>query len=475
MKVNNYIAVFYLFLFCTTALGSEKEIELFGKKRARPDVILIAIDTLRADHLGCYGYSRSTSPNIDAFAREGTLFEQCYSPATWTLPALMSIFTGVLPSVHQIDQIEGVAPLSESIPTLAEAFREAGYFTGAVLCNYYARGSYGFYRGFDLYDEYSVFMDTFTSGFDPAVFANPGITHVRSGRSVMESAKAVLQRAKVSDKPVFLFVLFYDPHDEYLSPYDIYYGKFGVGYDESMIGRRLKDRRHMIPEGPELEDMIKLYDGEIAYSDRYFGKLLEAIDSHCSREDTITVFISDHGEAFGERGALLHGNNLYREESHVPMIWRWPGVIAAGHSVQWPVSTLDIAGTLGELFQFKMQKMSHGQSLWPALFGRQTRKDQMVITERGTAMAITQSRYRWHCNGPDRMVFDWRNDPLEQTNIIHSLEKETLELFEESYQRYLKDCSQLLAEFRASGLTDARPIELSEDEKQRLRSLGYVQ
>jgi arylsulfatase A-like enzyme len=474
MKVNTFRLMIYLFL-CAAVLGAEDDIELFGKKRARPDVILIAIDTLRTDHLGCYGYSRSTSPNIDAFAQEGTLLEQCYSPATWTLPALMSIFTGMLPSVHQIDRIEEVIPLSESIPTLAEAFREAGYFTGAILCNYYARGAYGFYRGFDLYDEYSVFMDTFTSGFDPAVYANRGITHVRSGRSVMESAKAVLQRAKGSGKPVFLFVLFYDPHDEYLAPYDIYYGRYGVGYDDSIIGCGLKDRRHVIPEGPELENLIKLYDSEIVYSDRYFRKLLEAIDMYCRREDTITILIGDHGEAFGERGALLHGNNLYREESQVPMIWRWPGVVAAGHRVQWPVSLLDIAGTLGELFQFEMQKMCQGQSLWPALLGRQTRQDRMVVTERGTAAAITQGRYRWHCDGNRRLVFDWMNDPLEQTNIIHSLETETRERFEESYRRYLKDSARLLAEFQARGLTDVKPIELSEDEKQRLRSLGYVQ
>lgn len=474
MKVYGYIAT-CCFLFCTSASYADAgEIELFGKKRARPDVILIAVDTLRADHLGCYGYNRPTSPNIDAFAKEGTLFEACYSPATWTLPSIMSIFTGVLPSVHKIDRIEDVIPLSDSIPTMAEAFREAGYFCGAVLCNYYARGSYGFYRGFDIYDEYSVYMDTFTSGYDPGIYANHNAIHVRTGQSVMENAAALLEKGKRSGKPVFLFVLFFDPHDEYVAPYEVYEG-YGVDYDGAAIGRGLKDRRHAIPEGPELDNLIKLYDSEVTYNDRYFGELLKSIDSNCRREDTITIFISDHGEAFGEHGALLHGNNLHREETHVPMIWRWPGVVAEGHRVQSPVSTLDIAKTLGELFLFEKQQMYQGKSLWPGLLGRQTREDRMVFTERGTATAMTQGRYRWHYLAGPPLVFDWTNDPLEQTNILSSVEEETLSRFEESYQQYMKDSSRLLAEFQGRRSAEAKPVELSEEEKQQLKSLGYIQ
>lgn len=474
MKVTCYIAACY-FLFSTSALDADAgEIELFGKKRARPDVILVAMDTLRADHLGCYGYSRPTSPNIDAFAGAGTLFEQCYSPATWTLPAIMSIFTGVPPSVHKIDRIEDVIPLSDSIPTLAEAFREAGYFCGAVLCNYYARGSYGFYRGFDLYDEYSVYMDTFTSGYDPDLYANHNAIHVRTGRSVMENAGALLEKGKRSGKPVFLFVLFFDPHDEYVAPYEIY-EKYGVDYDGAVIGRRLKDRRHVIPEGRELVNLIKLYDSEITYNDRCFGELLRSIDSQCVREDTVTIFISDHGEALGEHGALLHGNSLHREETYVPMIWRWPGVVAAGHRVQSPVSTLDIAKTLGELFLFETQRLVQGKSLWPGLLGRQTPHDRMVFTERGTATAITQGRYRWHDLAGNRLIFDWTNDPLEQTNLLSSVEEEVLSRFEESCQRYMKDSSRLVTEFHGRRSTEAKPVELSDEEKQQLRSLGYIQ
>ncbi len=474
MKINNYFLVGYLLLGAAAIGAKGEEIELFGRKRARPDVILIVMDTLRADHLGCYGYERPTSPNIDSFAREGTLFEQCYSPATWTLPAMMSVFTGVMPSVHKIDRIEEVTPLSDSIPTLAEAFREAGYFCGAVLCNYYARGSYGFYRGFHLYDEYSVYMDTFTSGYDPALYANYNVIHVRTGRSVMENARALLEKGKRSGKPVFLFVLFYDPHDEYAASWE-FYEKYGVDYDGSRIGRRLKDRRHVIPQGKELENLVKLYDSEIAYNDRYCGELLRSIDVQCRREDTITIFISDHGEAFGEHGALLHGNNLHREEAHVPMIWRWPGVVAAGHRVRSPVSTLDIAKTLGELFRFENQQLLQGKSLWPGLLGRQTPPDRMVFTERGAAVAITQDRYRWQDLTGDRMVFDWTKDPLEQINILSSVEDEALGRFEESYRRHTKDSSRLLAELRTRGSTEAKPIELSEEEKQQLKSLGYIQ
>ena len=366
-----------------------------------PNIVLIAVDTLRADHLHCHGYKRRTSPHIDRLASQGVLFERCYSVASWTLPSFASLFTGLLPMAHGV--MEAGQTIPPGVPTLPEQFKRRGYYCGAVVSNPCVAGKFGFSRGFDLYDDYSVLLGAelgllSADPSDPEAILSDAVT---SG-VVTDQAVSLLKGLAGKDKPFFLFVLYFDPHDSYIPPHSLH-KKFDPDYRGRVDGRGLPAIRHSPPSPRDLRHLIARYDGEIVHADQQIGRLLAVLDKLSDPSNTLVIFVSDHGEAFGEHGMLLHGNSAYREEIHVPMIWRWRGVLPKGHRVKAPVLNMDIAKTLTELMRFEGLPLMQGASLWPGLLGRPLPEHRPILSQKaytgntpGRHVALTAGDLRLH-------------------------------------------------------------------------------
>ena len=332
----------------------------------RPNLLLISVDTLRADRLGCYGYGRSTSPNIDLIARQGVLFENAFSASPKTTPSHMSILTGLYPRAHNVYMWEmnpeGVfsgKTLSEKINTLAEILKEYGYTNVAFTGGANVAGRIGFDRGFEIYDEEA---DT-------------------------EAACRWLEEN--GEKKFFLFYHTYYTHDPYLPPppYDT---KYDPGYSGSIptrqelmdeLGIRDGEAWHGIWRplqksfwsGIDLNDpadrrhLNALYDGAINYVDNeLISSLIKSMEKSGLLDNTLIVFTSDHGEEFLEHGRVEH-NSIYREVASVPLIMRLPGILPAGKRIQQLVRTIDIMPTILELLKIPSGTSIQGADLLPAI------------------------------------------------------------------------------------------------------------
>lgn len=268
-----------------------------------PNVLLVTLDTTRADHLGCYGYGRDTSPELDAFAKGAVVFDLAYSTSSWTLPAHASLFTGRFPTSHgarfdadgplllsQAIPDDPVAravranPLAASDPTLAELLRDAGYRTGAVVAGPWMMRVFGLDRGFDHYDDENI-----------------GSRAGRDGSEVSQRAIEFLDAS--TDAPFFLFLNYFDPHMPYTPP------------DEF--------RDLFVSEG-EKADAVALYDAEIRYMDQQLGRVLDHLKATGKADDTLIVVTADHGELLGEHGRYRHGHTLFEEDIRVPLILKFP-------------------------------------------------------------------------------------------------------------------------------------------------------
>ncbi len=305
-----------------------------GPASGLPDVLLICLDTVRADHLGCYGYERRpTTPHLDALARDAVLFADASAAAGWTKPSVPSFLTGCWPLEHGV--YEGSARASEGettdlLPekahTLAEAFAEAGYATAAFVHNAQLRRGNGFEQGFETYEE---------GNFD--------------AREIRWRAKDWLDE-RAAEKPFFLYLHFLDAHFPCPVP-DEYAGMFAEGADLSLFrGDDWKALRDDVNDGrrtlssAEREALEALYDGAIRYIDDELGRLFDALERDGSSQDLIVCVIADHGEEFLEHGRIGHGHGLYETLLHVPWLLRVPSRKPA--RVEEPVTLVDLHPTL---------------------------------------------------------------------------------------------------------------------------------
>src|SRR5262245_19326625 len=276
---------------------------------SRPNIFLITIDTLRADHVHCYGYDPIETPALDHLAKEGIRFSQAFTPSPITNTSHTSILTGLLPSSHGVTDF--AVPLAPSHPTWAELLRKNGYrtaaFIGAVILDSKTLAP-GLDRGFDYYDNFPQHAQTKTRW---------GRVE-RRGMEVVQHAETWLTAHPVG--PHFVWVHLYDPHDPYEPP---------APYSE-----KYKDR---------------LYDGEIAYADSALGNYISYLKSHNWYENSVMVVVADHGEGLGEHQEQTHGIFLYDSTTHVPLIMKWQDDRAAGEVVKAQVRTTDILPTILDL------------------------------------------------------------------------------------------------------------------------------
>ena len=347
--------------------------------RDRPNVILISLDTLRADRLSCYGHERETSPRLDAFAREGVLCEEAVSTSSWTLPSHWSMLTGLPISVHGVcdEQLwnrrpaEGELVLPSRGRFLSEELSDAGYDTAGFYSWIYLEEKFGLGPGFDVYERHGLFgwdhprikarADAARLLEDPAEQAAVGRALQAEHPELFDigrpTAPEVVDRslewlrAEVAEddgQPLFLFMHLFDVHDPYTPPAP-YYEKFDPDYEGPIDGREITGEKSLVHKdmpARDLEHLLALYDGGISWIDSEVGRVLDALDELGLAEDTLVIISSDHGEEFFEHGRKTHRKQLHRESVHVPLMMRWPGQLPEDVRIAGPTGIVDIAPTI---------------------------------------------------------------------------------------------------------------------------------
>lgn len=333
----------------------------------RPNVVLIVVDTLRADHLGAYGYDRDTSPQIDRrLAARGTLFEEAYAQAPWTLPSVISYLTGRYPG-ELLRPADGPFAIPPEVPTLAERLRNAGYRTGAFVANPTLQPVAGFDRGFE------------TWWAPPAEVASLSL----GGEEVNRRALPWLDAHAAA--PFFLYAHYMDPHDPYSSPATgAERSPFFPDYEGEVTGTMvhgvyLGDVELADPEA-DRRQLASLYDSEIAYVDERIGELLEAFGPELAA-NTLFVFTSDHGEEFDDHGGWKHGHTLYDEQIRVPLVFRWDGRVGDGQRIAGTVRLVDLVPTVLSAAGLDLTPDLAGIDLMPVLTGMETLPRRVALAD----------------------------------------------------------------------------------------------
>lgn len=435
-----------IWFFATTGWYAIRErmavADLSPETSGLPNVLIVMLDTVRADHLSLYGYERQTSPNIDRYAAQGIVFEQAISTAPWTRPSHASILTGRYVYEHGADA--GTFNTNQGYPTITEVLKSVGYRTGAFSANdYYFNRRNGFDRGFIHFeDDYQViwnFLNETVLGrfVHSTIISRFGVTY-RIDRIRAEDVNRSFLRWVRQDtsKPFFVFLNYFDAHAPYIPPQP-YRSRFSLMPNP---GGRINPDWGLefiyVPlTSEELQGEIDAYDGSIYYIDHQVNQMLTQLDQWGLLENTLVVFVSDHGELFGEHGLRDHWNSLYRELIHVPLIFWWPEKIPQGVRISQPVSLVSIPATIMELIGKKDQGIFPNDSLVPLWSGEGVYHAPVILSE------VAQEQLRpqqdpVHYGGMKSIVYnnlhfivhetfgeelyDWNADPSERRNLLES-------------------------------------------------------
>lgn len=386
------------------------------------NVVFISIDTLRADHLSCYGYHRLTSPHIDHLAAQGVVFEECFSPYIPTHPGYTTTFTGKDVMSHQIVTQGGAVEPPAGVRMLAELMREAGYFTAAA-------DNLGrwFNLGYDVYQPFSWSTDPQGAW--------------RKGEAVNQVALPLLEQCLAQARPFFMFVHYWDPHTPYLPP-PPFDRMFWVGDERDESNHSMdpvfafEPFKHYFAQWMgEVRDIrfpIAQYDAEIAYVDTCLNHLLERVDASGKADETLVVIHSDHGEELDEHAMWFDHHGLYDTNLHVPFIMRCPGRLPAGLRLKGFVRTTDMAPTILDLIgraDLAQREGMQGQSMLP-LIDKRSRAGtcrELCCTECAWQRKRALRTRRWKLiqalepdphGTPLRELYDLQADPREQRNVI---------------------------------------------------------
>jgi len=432
-----FSSIFIIFIFFLT-FGSN----LTADGKTTPpknsfNILLLTLDTLRPDHLGCYGYKSIKTPNIDNLAQNGVLFTNAYSPAPITLPSHASIMTSQYPIRHGVHD-NGIFVLTNSAVTLAEILKKQGYNTGAIIASYVLASQFGLKQGFDYYNDH----------FNQNGQGTPKVIEsYRKGKEVTELAQEWLQENH--EKPFFLWVHFFDAHSPYDPP-----APFSSQYEN------------------------RPYDGEIAYLDQCLGKLFAKLQELHLQDNTLIILVGDHGEGLWEHQEQTHGLFIYDTTIKVPLIFNYPTSIQKGAKVNSLVNTIDIMPTILETSGIKLKKITYqGISLVPLL----TEKKKDMGRNLYCASRYPELNFNWaplegiitpdgwkYIEAPKPEIYNLTKDPQEKSNLYLKSPKKA-----KSLQRKLlllkKDIS-----LKSNQQGEAEQIALSSETRERLRSLGYI-
>ncbi|HEX6883901.1 MAG TPA: sulfatase [Planctomycetota bacterium] len=372
-----------------------------------PLVILIAVDTLRADRLGCYGYARPTTPALDRLAREGVRFDQARSNCNWTCPSFASIFTGMVPSRHGVTSYGPATPLPDELVTLAEHFQQRGYATRSIAY------------------KVPLFDGHYEQGFERAFNVPRDVI-----RGEENMARALEWLAGHHGGPAFLFLHFNDPHQPFVQP-EPYDRSFGPPPQE--LGLAMPPQ---VPaDGQEEHQRLfrDLYDGAVAYVDHCIGGFLDALRARGLYEGATIAFVADHGEQLWEHGRFGHGgDDLYDEIVRVPLIVKPPaGSFEAGKVVAADVAGFDVMPTLLELAGIAPAERLDARSLVPLIAGKARERGRPVVTEtsqRGLALVSGGYKYVLGPGGDGEALFHLASDPAERNDVVGARPEELARL-----------------------------------------------
>ena len=428
---------------------------------AGSNLVLISVDTLRADHLSLYGYERPTSPFLEELAEEAVVFDSFFSNGGFTLPSHATMMTSLKPTVHGV-QKDGTNRLAEERTTLAELLRGRGYSTAAFVDSYYMRRKHGFAQGFDLYDDRG-------GGFE----------------KILPRTREWLRRNH--REPFFLFLHTYDVHSQSERlPYDCpepyrdrYTDGFEVEFDgcrggrcasslfahvvEESVARQVRLTEFLAPE--EIEYSVALYDGCINYVDAKIRKIVGRLESLGVLDRTLLVVTSDHGEEFLDHGRLLHTQRGFEEMAHIPLILRLPGGRHGGLRVRHLAAMVDLMPTVLDVLGVPPAPVAQGRSLMPAIVdGRPVRRETTIW------QALRDQE--WKLLPERKVLFHLPTDPRERRNRWEQ-DPEIVRRLTTRQQRLMERDRELAESLRA-GREPVGPVELTEEEARELRALGYV-
>jgi arylsulfatase A-like enzyme len=438
----------------------------------RPDLVLVSIDSLRADHLGAYGYARPTSPTFDRLAAGGVRFAQAVSTTSWTLPAHAALFTGLYDSAHGL--VDNGLRMADAHVTLAEVLREHGYHTAGFFGAPYLHPTFGLDQGFDVYQscmtpELASAESARADSFAASSFAHADVT----GPRTLAAVQTWLE--DLGERPFFLFLHLWDVHYDYIPPRE-YVQLFDPDYTGHVDGRNFFYSLAIHPGMParDREHVIALYDAEIRFTDDILGRVLDALEARGRLRDTVVVVTADHGEEFFEHGGKGHQRTLYEEVVRVPLVVSWPGRLPGGVVVEDPVRLIDVMPTVLALAGLPAPPRMQGRDLAP-LWRGEPLAEQPALTELLVAgrslRALRTARYKWFAEEAAEPAhgYDLARDPGEGQPIQAPQEE-----LARGLARLHQDLDSSLALRRELG-GDPVAAEAGDSLWERLRALGYVE
>ena len=441
-------------------------------RKPPPHVILIVVDTLRADRLGAYGSQRGLTPFLDQLAHRGTVFRNAYAASSWTCPSVASLFTSRYPSQHKVIALDSRLPDSEV--TLAEILAARGYVTLGFTANMLLGDSLGYAQGFREWK------------FDPSV------VKLRAPE-LRERALSALDAARRPGVPVFLYLHFMEPHLPYDPPGE-YRRRFerpvGSRLDSAEANRKVKDIEWDALSPAEIEHLESLYDGEVAYLDSELSRLFAELEQRDILRDAIVVLTADHGEEFGEHKLMSHGFSLYGQELNVPLLLLGPGV-PVDRVEDVPASLVDVAPTLLSLAGLSREQRFEGRSLVPLEHGAD---DAVVIAQlplsssvdlRRHVAAVLRDRQKvleivpsWAAVLGKAEIYDLAADPAETRPLGYVDGPRALPDSDPTAVRahaLLGELTRVQGELAKRAVPNAERVKLGEEDRRRLRALGYVE
>lgn len=430
-----------------------------------PNVLIVVIDTLRADRLGTYGNSRGLTPFLDELAGRGTRFANAYAPSSWTCPSVASLLTSRYPSQHHVTDFE--AKLGDAEVTLAETLQQHGYAAGGFSANFRLADTHGYAQGFDHWRSY----------------VNRDVTEnkVRGGRLLQDGGEWIARTRATTQAPLLLYLQYMEPHTPYMPP-EPYLSRFvrrPDGADATVA------RSKLIASSPgdkgltaaEVDLLTSLYDGEVAAADAQLRRLFEQLEQSGFLDDAIVVVTADHGEEFGEHNQFLHGVTLYNTAIHIPLIIVAPG-LPGGRVVNAEVSLIDVAPTVLDLIKAPAAPTFEGRSLLPLITGDpapllhgpvlselEPMHPQLDWREHSRALMTRQRKLLVKRNG-GMIAYALDRDPGEN--------RPYLVLPNDRFNRDLVETLQSVSEeLQKSAAAEAPRQPIDESTKEKLRALGY--
>jgi arylsulfatase len=422
----------------------------------RPNILLITLDTLRADYLGCYGSPDVETPNIDRLAGEGVQFMRAVAPSQCTNPSHASIMTGLYLAEHGV--YDNSTPLADEAVTLAELLGAEGYETiAAVSARHLNPKNSNFGQGFQ-------------------TFLRCGPTEMAAGKRNRKLFRAI---GSAAHRPFFAWVHYFDPHGDY-DPPDPFHTRYPVADRFDPVASRpwmdLSEKR--LRQGQvDPDEVVALYKGEVSYLDSEIGRLLGLLEEKGLQGQTLVVLVADHGESMTEKDIHFCHAGLYNQVLHVPLLLRWPGRLAPGLRVETPVSPVDILPTLLQLLDLPAPDHLSGASLVPVMEDPGRRLDRPLFSEAvgGVIRSVHLDGYKFIKAYPgkdwsvteDHLYRPFGDDYREEQDLL-SIDPQRAELMDRLLTRWLDAAA-------GRALPSRQREKLDRETEEALRQLGYLE